>query len=162
MYWFRAVMLLSVIPSLIWGIWNLRLLYIRLVIKSGRVMFGHCAFLDGVKTQVSLKMKDTGSRSYTKSDSVKWASCWWRYWISSWCSVCGMSVSSTKHLRDMKECRRRMSSMTRRIYQGLSCFLRDVLHIRRAVMQGRGVVSGGCDDDGTDSSGSRTYRPSVW
>ena len=162
MYWFRAVMLLSVIPSLIWGIWNLRLLYIRLVIKSGRVMFGHCAFLDGVKTQVSLKMKDTGSRSYTKSDSVKWASCWWRYWISSWCSVCGMSVSSTKHLRDMKECRRRMSSMTRRIYQGLSCFLRDVLHIRRAVMQGRGVVSGGCDDDGTDSSGSRTYRPRVW
>ena len=49
--------------------------------------------------------------------------------------------------------------MTRRIYQGLSCFLRDVLHIRRAMTQERRVVGGGCDDDGTDSSGSKTYRP---
>lgn len=162
MYWFRAVMLLSVIPSLIWGIWNLRLLYIRLVIKSGRVMFGHCAFLDGVKTQVGLKMKGAGYRCYPEGYSVEWASCWWRSLISSWFSVCGMSVSSTEYLQDMKKCRRRMSSMTRRIYQGLSCFLCDVLYIRRAVTQGRRVVGGGCDDDVADSSGSWTYRPKVW
>ena len=39
--------------------------------ELGRVMFGHCAFLDGVKIQVGLKMKDTGSRSYPESDSVE-------------------------------------------------------------------------------------------
>ena len=35
------------------------------------MMFGHCAILDGVIIQVGLKMKDTGSRSYPESDSVK-------------------------------------------------------------------------------------------
>ena len=39
--------------------------------ELGRVMLGHCASLDGVKTQVGLKMKDAGSRSYPESDSVE-------------------------------------------------------------------------------------------
>ena len=39
--------------------------------ELGRVMFGHCAILDGVKIQVGLKMKDAGSRSYPESDSVE-------------------------------------------------------------------------------------------
>ena len=39
--------------------------------ELGRVMFGHCAILDGVKIQVDLKMKGTGSRIYPESDSVE-------------------------------------------------------------------------------------------
>lgn len=39
--------------------------------ESGRVMFGHCAFLDGVKIQAGLKMKSAGCRCYSESDSVK-------------------------------------------------------------------------------------------
>ena len=55
-------------------------------------MLGHCAILDGVKTQVGLKMKDAGSRSYPESDSVEWRSCWWWSWMSSGYSVYGMCV----------------------------------------------------------------------
>ena len=55
-------------------------------------MLGHCAILDGVKTQVGLKMKDAGSRSYPESDSVEWRSFWWRSWMSSGYSIYGMCV----------------------------------------------------------------------
>ena len=39
--------------------------------ELGRVMLGHCAILDGVKIQVDLKMKGTGSGSCPESDSVE-------------------------------------------------------------------------------------------
>ena len=45
-------------------------LYSRRV-ELGIAVFGHCAILDEVKTQVGLKMKDTGGRSYPESDSVE-------------------------------------------------------------------------------------------
>ena len=42
-----------------------------LSMELGRVLFGHCAILDGVKIQVGLKMKDAGSRCYPESDSME-------------------------------------------------------------------------------------------
>ena len=45
------------------------------MMELGRVVFGHCAIFDGVKTQVGLKMKGAGSRSYPESESMEWGSC---------------------------------------------------------------------------------------
>lgn len=130
--------------------------------ELGRVMFGHCAILDGVKTQVGLKMKGAGSRSYPESESMEWGSCWWRSWVSSGYSVYGVCVPSMKHKQALEECRTMMSSLTLRIYRGLYHRCCDANHRWRARKQGKRVVSGGCDDDVTDSSGSKTYRPRVW
>ena len=70
--------------------------------------------------------------------------------------------TSMRHNQALKECRRRMSSLTFRIYRGICRCFCSGNHHRRALKHGRGVVIGGCDDDVTDSSGSRTYRPRVW
>ena len=69
--------------------------------------------------------------------------------------------TSMRHNQALKECRRRMSSLTFRIYRGLYHRCCDANHRWRARKQGKRVVSGGCDDDVTDSSGSKTYRPKV-
>ena len=69
--------------------------------------------------------------------------------------------TSMRHNQPLKECRRRMSSLTFRIYRGICRCFCSGNHHRRALKHGRGVVIGGCDDDVTDSSGSRTYRPRV-